>query len=191
MQYKRSLILINKPFQYRFALYVCSWTFAMSLIYPLIIYSLYDYFMKYMALDPHGPTMVAIQSTKSQVVWLLVGLQLLFLAVTFVISIFLSHRIAGPLYKVNRIFKDVRDGNMKEVMRFRETDHFQELSVSYNQMMDSLKASLSRQINHSEAAIDRVESVLKTHPELAEPSKEKLEQALTALRELTTRTILK
>jgi hypothetical protein len=35
--YKRSIILINKDFQFRFSFYVCSWLIALSFVYPLII----------------------------------------------------------------------------------------------------------------------------------------------------------
>jgi sensor histidine kinase YesM len=150
MQYRRSIFLINKPFQLRYSLYVCSWLFALSLIYPLIIYNLFEYFVRYASLDPNGPSIAALHDTRHQVVLLLIFLQLLFLSVTFLISIFTSHRIAGPLYKLRLFFKKAKESGMTEELHFRKGDHFQELAVDYNDMMNALRSRHQTAIAHLE-----------------------------------------
>src|SRR5690242_13084344 len=102
MAYRRSIFLINRRFQLRFAFYVCSWLVALSFVYPFIIANLFDYFIRYMALDPMGPAMSAVLRTRHDLLSLLVIMQVIFLSLGFLISIFMAHRIAGPLYKLSK-----------------------------------------------------------------------------------------
>jgi methyl-accepting chemotaxis protein len=144
MKYKRKIFLINKPFQFRFSLYVCSWLFAISFVYPLVVYNLFEYFLHYMTLDPNGPTLEAIQGVKKDVIYLLVFFQLAFLALTFLISVFMSHRIAGPLFKLRSFFKMNGNGKLSPEVYFRKSDHFQEVAAEYNQMMNAIRTDLSK-----------------------------------------------
>src|SRR4051812_3094325 len=106
MGYKRRTILINRPFQLRFSFYVCSWLIALSLAYPLIISNLFDYFMRYLAMDPSGPTLSHLEQVRQEILWFLILMQSLILAMTFMISIYMSHKIAGPLYRIGMLFRE-------------------------------------------------------------------------------------
>ena len=54
------------------------------------------------------------------------------------ISIFLSHRIAGPLFKIRRAMDDVTRGNFDQRITFRKNDHFMELQDTFNEMVQHL-----------------------------------------------------
>jgi methyl-accepting chemotaxis protein len=142
MLYKRANFLINKKFQLKFAFYVCSWIFALSMVYPIIIYNIFEYFLQLMAQSggvAHGGlTVEKIKAVENQVLLLLGVLQLLFLGITFMLSIFLSHRIAGPLYKLKKSMSEVARGNMDVRISFRKNDHFMELQDTFNDMIQHL-----------------------------------------------------
>lgn len=142
--HRRSLFLINRPFQLRFALYVCSWLFALSVVYPLIIYSLFDFFTRYLARDPNGPLVSNVVSMRQEVILLLVFFQIVFLVITFMISIFVSHRIAGPLYKLKNFFRQNTDGKLSPELRFRKGDHFTDIAEEYNEMLGNLRTEFKR-----------------------------------------------
>src|ERR1700722_2099189 len=99
MAYRRRNFLINRPFQFRFSLYVCSWLIALSFVYPAIVHNLFELFFRFLAHEPGGPPIESLLSTRREVLTLLIVLQLVLLLITFLISVFMSHRIAGPLYK--------------------------------------------------------------------------------------------
>ena len=141
-KYRRRIFLINRPFQLRFCFFVCSWLFTLSFVYPIIISNLFDYFSRYMTLDPDGPSLQAIQSVRQEIVILLLLFQLVFLIITFMISIFVSHRIAGPLYKLKNYFRQNGDGKLSGDLYFRTNDHFKDVAVEYNSMMAKLRAEL-------------------------------------------------
>lgn len=140
MLYKRANFLINKKFQLKFSFFVCSWIFALSMIYPIIIYNLFEYFL-HLATNPlpaQALTVDKIKAIENQVLFLLGILQLLFLAITFLLSIFLSHRIAGPLYKLRESMQEVARGNFDLRISFRKNDHFNELQDTFNEMIQHL-----------------------------------------------------
>jgi len=140
MLYKRANFLINRRFQLRFAFFVCSWVFALSMVYPIIIYNLFEYFLN-LASNPATAEVLSVEKIRmiqNQVLLLLGVLQILFLLITFMLSIFLSHRIAGPLYKLRNSMEDVAKGNFDSRMQFRKNDHFMELQDTFNDMIQHL-----------------------------------------------------
>ena len=187
MPYRRSVFLIDRPFQLRFSFYVCSWLFALSLIYPFIIHNLFELFARYASTDPTGPALSQLQETRADVFRLLVLLQLLFVGITFLISMFMSHRIAGPLYKLKKFFADAQDGNLNQELHFRKNDHFQDLAADYNRMITGIRSILDKNVDTAQAAISRIERAL---PRVDDEARKDLEEALTALREVRERTPL-
>lgn len=139
MLYKRARFIINKKFQFKFAFFVCSWIFALSMIYPIIIYNVFEYFLRLFETGQNlSLTAEKVKVIENQVLVVLGVLQLLFLITTFMLSIFLSHRIAGPLYKLRRAMEDLGHGNFDQHITFRKNDHFMELQDSFNDMVQHL-----------------------------------------------------
>jgi sensor histidine kinase YesM len=137
-QYRRRNFLINKPFQLKFSFYVVSWIFVLSIIFPIIIYNIYDFLFKYLALDPQGPQIAIVQETRRNILLQLGTLQLVFFIFIFVLSIFISHRIAGPLYKLGKVMKEAKDGRL-EAVKFRSKDYFPELAETFSDLALNLK----------------------------------------------------
>jgi nitrogen fixation/metabolism regulation signal transduction histidine kinase len=97
-----------------------------------------------MTLDPSGPTIESIQQVKRNIIYLLIFFQAVFLCVTFLISIFMSHRIAGPLYKLKTFFKMNGKGKLSPDLRFRKSDHFQDVAEDYNHMMGAIRSDMAK-----------------------------------------------
>ena len=73
-----------------------------------------------------------------QLIWLSIG--------SFVglglYGVILSHRIAGPLYRLNRHMLRVAKGDEMGEVSFRKGDFFIELSDSYNAQYKALKSGV-------------------------------------------------
>lgn len=178
--YQRNIFLINRPFQLKFSLYVCSWIFALSLLYPLVISNLFDLFFQSIQMDPLAAPITKIKQTQGEVVTLLWLFQAFFIAVTFVLSLFISHRIAGPIYKLRKSFGAVRSGDLTQEIHFREKDHFQELAQDYNGLIRSLRDSAARNQQRLTDAVSRLEALQQNS---ANDQKRELEAILALLRE--------
>jgi methyl-accepting chemotaxis protein len=170
-QFRRRILLINRPFQIRFAIYVCSWLFVLSVIYPLLVSQLYDWFFRYIAADPNGPMIAFLQKSRHDMLFWLALMQVCFMIMTFLMSLFMSHRIAGPLFKLSKTMNGLRNGSLSKV-GFRKFDHFQDLAADYNFMVESV----ADQISASKAHLDRALAATKD-----EAARTEIEGAIKAL----------
>lgn len=150
-QFRRRIMLINKPFQFRFALYVVSWITALSVIYPLLILQIYEWFHRYLSADPNGPKIPILQESRKEIIFWLIMMQLFFMGITFLLSLFLSHRIAGPIYKICKSMHEARNGKLEKIT-FRKFDHFKELATEYNHLVESIQDSVTASKAHIEKA---------------------------------------
>src|SRR3954471_8745520 len=139
MAFYRSTFLINKKFQLRFSFYICSWLVVLCIVYPMIISNLFGHFISYIGMDPLGPDSLNLERARTNLVSLLILMQVIMTNVTFIISIFMSHRIAGPIYKLWHFFQDAKAGNLEKKLSFRKSDYFQDIAIGYNDMMVSIK----------------------------------------------------
>lgn len=57
-------------------------------------------------------------------------------------TIFLSHKIAGPLYRFDQSFRAVAQGDLSLRVHLRKGDEARELTQSFNAMMESLEGSV-------------------------------------------------
>ena len=59
---------------------------------------------------------------------------------TIIITLFTSHKIAGPLYRMEKDVSEVASGNLGMNFRLRSTDELKPLAVSLDIMVHELKA---------------------------------------------------
>jgi methyl-accepting chemotaxis protein len=91
----------------------------------------------------------------------------------------MSHKIAGPLYKLRVFLQKAREGKLQESLKFRKGDHFTELADDYNAMVKSFRDLTNENVETVTTAIARIENALgKTGVE----SRGEIEQALAELR---------
>jgi methyl-accepting chemotaxis protein len=60
------------------------------------------------------------------------------LIATSVISVFFTHRVVGPVYRLRQIMRDAGGGNLSQFAQFRKDDELQELAAGFDEMIVSL-----------------------------------------------------
>lgn len=60
-------------------------------------------------------------------------------AVNFMIALLVSHKIAGPVYRLKKSMEQVSAGDLSLLIKLREGDELQELKDSFNEMVNSLR----------------------------------------------------
>ena len=70
-----------------------------------------------------------------------------------------SHRIAGPIYSIERFLKEVESGNLTGVLELRNTDQFPETAMQLNSTVNSVRA----RINHAQYLATKIQQ----HPDQA------------------------
>lgn len=131
--YKRSIFLINPKFQLGFSLIVCSIIFVSSLLYPLFMM---DFFNELKNIYPDMAE--GLEQSKSQIIMLLAVIQIVFNLLVFVIFIFLTHKIAGPMHKLKMHLSQIREGAAITPLAFRDGDHFQDVAEEVSLFLDTI-----------------------------------------------------
>jgi nitrogen fixation/metabolism regulation signal transduction histidine kinase len=80
---------------------------------------------------------------------------LFFLLPVFIVdTIKLSHRFAGPIYRLRQTIRTLAKGGAYQPMKFRELDFWQGLADDFNQMVERLTAAKNDQAADSNEAAD-------------------------------------
>lgn len=156
--YKRSVFLINPLFQLRFSLVVCSLVFLSSLVYPLI---LFDFFNEIAALHPQVEKNIV--EAKNEFLIFLAVIQGLFIVTVFIIFIFLTHKVAGPLYKLKAHLSAIRQGEKITPLNFRSGDHFQDVAEEVSLFLETISTNQENDFQYLDEVsvyIDNLTSVV-------------------------------
>ena len=71
-------------------------------------------------------------------------------------SFFISHTIAGPIYRFEKSCEEIQNGNLTFRIKLRKNDSFPELQEKFNLMLDSLQTKITR-LDQKLAAIEMAE----------------------------------
>jgi lipopolysaccharide/colanic/teichoic acid biosynthesis glycosyltransferase len=76
----------------------------------------------------------------------MIGFSVMFLVVLFLYGIVLTHKVAGPLFKITRHMDEVRDGQLKKIWGLRKGDQLIEFFNHFKEMHDELKKRIGEDI---------------------------------------------
>ena len=133
----RKVLLINKPFQYS----ILGWFFLLSLFLIAIFYGSIWYFFNHLTAEA-----VAVGIPPGHVFYRFVDDQKNFMNKIFIFSstlsfvtislggLFLSNKVAGPLYRLTKYLQDNKIENAHNLL-FRKGDYFLELQDAFNEFI--------------------------------------------------------
>ncbi|MEI8346245.1 MAG: hypothetical protein WCG27_02175 [Pseudomonadota bacterium] len=135
---KRRIYLINPPFQLRLAIYLFIIMIVTSIVYPFTIYEL----INGIALQLGAQNAVLVDKLiqkKYALIFILSLWQLGIGGVFFIICIFLTHRIAGPIYKLEMFLNQIQGPDKINKLSFRKGDYFLELPEIVNNALSRIQ----------------------------------------------------
>lgn len=98
------------------------------------------------------------------ILWLSVY-QLVFIAIIFVICIFQSHKIAGPIYKLGVYLKALKNGSPMGKISLRKGDNFPEIAQDYNEAMESIQDSRNKDFSYLSEVTSYINNLTLVVPE--------------------------
>ncbi len=145
VSYGRKIYLINPSFQIKFSIFVCALLILVSTIYPFTILELMNGIINHLeSMLPNVAT--DFRERKSKLIMFLILMQLGFTGLTFFICVFFSHKIAGPIYKLQMHLRGIREGKIRNQLYFRKGDYFQELASDVNLTLDHIEENIKKDI---------------------------------------------
>ncbi len=133
--YKRHIYFIEKKFQSNFILKFCGLVAGGALLTIGILYFLSSKSTTVTIVDSRvmvrstSDFLLPILTQTVLIVMLLVGLA------TVAITLFVSHKISGPLYHFKKTMEDLEKGDFSSDFRIRCPDQLQVLAESFNAMI--------------------------------------------------------
>ncbi|MBE9582144.1 MAG: HAMP domain-containing protein [Proteobacteria bacterium] len=140
--YKRRIFFIKKEFQIRFILKFCLLLLAGIAISTGLLFL----FSQDTLTSSFEQSRLVIKSTgqailPSVIYTNLITLGLVTLA-TIVVTLFVSHKIAGPMFRFEKELKQVAEGDLTKRVVLRKKDQITDMAESLNNMISSLHEKL-------------------------------------------------
>lgn len=141
--YKRKKYFIKRGFQFGFILKFC----ILLLIGVVISTGLLFFFSQGTLTSSFQHSRLVIMNTgmailPAAIYTNLITLGLITLA-TIIVTLIVSHKIAGPMFRFEKELKEISEGNLAKHVTLREEDQMTEMAESLNQMVSSLHGKVS------------------------------------------------
>jgi HAMP domain-containing protein len=141
--YKRRIMIVDREFQHRFirriamlavlivvaSLSLLAITYAVNLDVQTVIVQPLP-----LAISENAPLMEEPKTILSILLPVVIICVVVTLAVTLVFGIVISHRMAGPLFRISRELKQMEQGDLSGEIRLRKKDDFKTLARTVNNL---------------------------------------------------------
>ena len=109
----------------------------------------------------------------------------LYLGLMLLISLYVSHRFAGPIFRFEKSCQSLSTGDLTHRVSLRTGDELMELQEEFNGMAASLQALLQKDRNLAQRLSERVDEIAKRLPVGADAVREDLKSLKVELDHLT------
>ncbi|MCK5683653.1 HAMP domain-containing protein [bacterium] len=134
MAYKRRQYFIDKGFQLRYMLVII---IAMLCVSMVVGWTVYATVWTKLA-DPNFLELSQLFTYFEQANVTLIYRTLILIIFISIASIFVSHKIAGPVYRFSQNAKSIAEGDLSTKIHLRKGDELNELANVFNGMTDNL-----------------------------------------------------
>jgi len=133
----RRQYIVKKGFQIRYMIIIIA---AMLLIALITGLSIYSAVMQTLITQFHGENLALI---KQAITYKLFIRSLLLVFAIAILSVFISHRTAGPIYKFEQIIRSLAQGKEVQEIKLRKRDEYYELASAINTLIQTKKSTTS------------------------------------------------
>ena len=176
-KFQRRIVLVKRQLQFKYVGMVFLSVLCASLIIGGDIY-----YNMYRLIVTEAPSLAVAASQFNAII--LVKL-VLYLALMLLISVFVSHRFAGPIFRFEKSAQSVAKGDLTHRVALRTGDELMELQDEFNAMIAGLQVLVQKDRNLAAHLAARVEEISKKLPEGATAAREELASLKLELQHLT------
>jgi methyl-accepting chemotaxis protein len=137
--YTRSHYFIKKDFQTKFILKFCLLLLAGVIVSTGLLF----FFSQDTLTSSFQDSKLVIENTAMAILPNVIYTGLITLALlaiaTIIVTLFISHRIAGPMFRFEKELKEIGEGDLTKKVSLRKKDQAQELADCINDMTASLR----------------------------------------------------
>ncbi len=162
---RRKILIVDKEFQNKFIIKFFAMVTAGSVVTGTIIYSFCGRTLTTVFRDSRLKIMSTADFIFPGLVLSAILVILVVGAATVFMALYVSHRIAGPVYRMHQDILSLHAGNLKQIFRLRDKDEMKPLAQALNDMARKVQQDIS--ILKAEVA-----ALEKSGQELSSPAQE-------------------
>ena len=142
--FKRRIVYIHKPFQRSFILKFCAIALVAMLFASLFLYSLSKDTMTATYRYHHLSLLETADAILPALIITNGVVLLVFVIATIFLTLYVSHKIGGPLYRFGKSLESIGGGNLNLYMKLRPQDQLKDFADQLNQMTENLNKKIRR-----------------------------------------------
>jgi len=132
---QRRQLFIKKDFQLKIILIILLTVIIFANISGIIIYSFFTRSLGTQAILDY----VGARDPSEIILQVILITEAIGIIVVFFITLFISHNLAGPIYKIEKTLSQVAEGDLSETINLRKGDEFQELAIELNSAIEGIR----------------------------------------------------
>lgn len=126
----RSQMYVKRQFQQSMVLEVLLLTFIMINMIVIVAYWMMD-------------SISDLHTMKQYLAYTIGGMEIIGFIAIYKINLEASHRIAGPIFNLERCLRRMQNGELDFTMKLRSKDQFQEMAAEVNETMGSIGSRIA------------------------------------------------
>ncbi len=144
--------LVKRAFQLRYALIISLFILLTAGISSLTTYlAVFPYLSEKLAnVYPQGRLIAILRIANMKILFS----QVIIIPIAAWFSIIISHRIAGPWYRIETMLRKMAGGSLTTEIALRKGDELQSLADSLNMVIRNLKEAEQKSMDHTKAIDD-------------------------------------
>lgn len=176
-KFQRRTVLVKRQLQFKYVGMV-----FLSVLCAALIIGGDIYYNMYRLILTEAPSLAPAASQFNAII--LVKL-VLYLVLMLLISVFVSHRFAGPIFRFEKSAQSVAKGDLTHRVSLRTGDELMELQEEFNAMIAGLQVMVQKDRNLAAHLTARVDEIARKFPEGAQAAREELSSLKLELQHLT------
>ncbi|MBW1701681.1 MAG: methyl-accepting chemotaxis protein [Deltaproteobacteria bacterium] len=137
--YKRRHFFVKKEYQFKFILKFC----LIILVGSIISTGLVLLFSRGTLTSSFEHSKLVVTNTATAILPAVILTNIITILIislaTIVVVLFISHKIAGPLFRFEKELKEIGEGDLTKVIRLRKKDQITDMAESLNSMTSNLR----------------------------------------------------
>lgn len=165
MGYKRTQYLVARKFQLKYVGLILVMVFITAIICSYVIYYTMMLTMgdKLANVYPQGRLLSIVNMVNLRILLSMC----LIVPLVVIIGIYASHKIAGPIYRIERFLGAMSEGDYSVPLILRRNDELISLATGINKVMDSMKATVKKEravLAGITASLENLRRIAETRP---------------------------
>lgn len=134
---RRRIFLIDRKFQLKYTMIIVLVGVVVSALLGYFIIRLNQVTRDLLAMDE--TIMQEVRKIDSNTMWYLAGFVVVMALVLFIWGIFITHRVAGPIFIISRYLRQLGEGDVPQTRPLRKGDELKSFFDTFSGMLNAMK----------------------------------------------------